>query len=374
MKTLRPVLIISLLLCSLHAYIGWRLIPEFPAGQMFAVGFLVFSCLIIPAAMLSRFVIRPAWADVLSWVGALMMGLGSSLLVLTFLRDLALGVSYLFSTAAVHAQLAFLSALAVPGLAVLSTAVGLYFARRIPPVLRVDVPLENLPKGLQGFTIAQISDIHVGPTIKRPYLQAIVDIVNDLHPDLIAVTGDMVDGRVRDLGFHVAPIADLVARHGTCFVTGNHEYYSGVQEWVDELRRLGLHVLENRHLVLEHEGERIVIAGVTDYSARNPQSDPQAALQGAPAQAIKILLAHQPRSAFAAVKAGFDLQLSGHTHGGQFWPWNHFVRLQQPFTAGLHRVENLWIYINRGTGYWGPPKRLGTTSEITLIRLMPAGF
>ena len=373
MKPLRPFLVITSLLGLLHAYIGFRLIPELPAGHGIAGAFLVFSCLVMPTGMLARFIFKPILADILNWVGSLMMGFFSSLLVLTVLRDLTLGLSYFLITVAARTELDAVSALAVPSLAALATIIGLFFARRNPPVIQVDVPLTNLPLALHGFLIAQISDIHVGPTIKRPYVEAIVRAVNALHPDMVAITGDLVDGRVTDLGPHVAPIAELSARHGTYYVTGNHEFYSGVQEWVDELERLGVHVLSNRHVVLNHDGAQATIAGVSDYSTQSPQSDPHAALAGAPTHSVKILLAHQPRSAAEASKAGFDLQLSGHTHGGQFWPWNHFVRLQQPFTAGLHRQKDLWIYVNRGTGYWGPPKRLGVTSEITLIRLVPAG-
>jgi uncharacterized protein len=234
-----------------------------------------------------------------------------------------------------------------------------------------------LPAGLQGFSIAQISDIHVGPTIRREYVEGIVAAVNELNADAIAITGDLVDGSVRELASHVEPLAHLRARYGAYFVTGNHEYYSGERAWTKELRRLGVHVLMNEHVVLDRGEEKLVLAGVTDYSAHHfdpaQRSDPAAALANAPADAgAKILLAHQPRSAPAAEAAGFDLQLSGHTHGGQFWPWNFFVRLQQPFTAGLDRLGSLWIYTSRGTGYWGPPKRFGAPSEITRIRLVAA--
>jgi predicted MPP superfamily phosphohydrolase len=182
---------------------------------------------------------------------------------------------------------------------------------------------------------------------------------------------------VPQLAAHVAQLSRLRSRHGTYFVTGNHEYYSGAQAWTQEFQRLGMHVLMNEHVVLTHRDRQIVVAGVTDYSAHHfdprHRSDPAAAMLGAPAgAAVRILLAHQPRSAEAAAAAGFDLQLSGHTHGGQFWPWNHFVRFQQPFTAGLNRLKNLWVYTSRGTGYWGPPKRFGAPSEITRIRLVPA--
>ena len=242
----------------------------------------------------------------------------------------------------------------------------------------VDVPIAALPAGLHGFTIAQITDVHIGATIRRDYVEAVVDAVNALEADLVAITGDLVDGTVRQLAVHAEPLARLASRHGTFFVTGNHEYYSGAGAWINELRRLGVHVLVNEHAVLQHEGAALVVAGVTDFAAHHydpsHRSDPGAAIAGAPATAgAKLLLAHQPRSAIAAERAGFDLQLSGHTHGGQFLPWNFFVRFQQPFTAGLNRLGKLWVYTSRGTGYWGPPKRFGAPSEITRLRLVPAG-
>ncbi len=260
-------------------------------------------------------------------------------------------------------------------LTVLITLAGFVIARRIPRVVEVDIPVAGLPRALHGFSIAQISDVHVGPTIKRGFVAAIVRRVNELNADLIAVTGDLVDGTVQQLSAHTAPLAELSARHGAYFVTGNHEYYSGESAWTLEIQRLGLQVLKNEHVVLEHNGVSLVLAGVTDVSAHHydpaQRSDPKAALRGAPANAgAKILLAHQPSSAAAAESAGFDVQISGHTHGGQFWPWNLFVHFFQPFSSGLHRFKNLWVYVSRGTGYWGPPNRFGVPSEITRIRLV----
>jgi hypothetical protein len=253
----------------------------------------------------------------------------------------------------------------------------LYVARRRPGIVEVTIPVAGLPPGLHGFSIAQISDVHVGPTIKRAFVEGIVERVNHLEADVIAITGDLVDGSVQQLSAHTAPLAGLTARHGVFFVTGNHEYYSGEPAWTEELRRLGLHVLKNEHVVLKHNDASLVLAGVTDYSAHhfNPaeRSDPAAALLGAPANAgAKVLLAHQPSSAMAAAGAGFDIQISGHTHGGQFWPWNLFIHLFQPFSSGLHKLKGLWIYVSRGTGYWGPPNRFGVPSEITRIRLVSA--
>jgi predicted MPP superfamily phosphohydrolase len=235
---------------------------------------------------------------------------------------------------------------------------------------------ERLDPRLVGLRIVQISDIHVGPTIKRARIARMVSEIDALDADIVAITGDLVDGSVASLREHTAPIADLRARHGVFFVTGNHEYYAGAEEWIAELRRLGLTVLLNEHRVLERGGAPFVVAGVTDYSAGRMvpahASDPHRAAAGAPTGVFKLLLAHQPRSAFAAAEAGFDLQLSGHTHGGQFVPWNLFVPLQQPFTHSLSTMGRLQVYTSRGTGYWGPPVRLGASSEITRLTLAAA--
>ncbi len=364
----------------LHVYIGLRLIPALPFGpgvDTAVIVFLVLSALLLPLGLIARGIASQPLSDRLSWVGLIAMGLFSSLFVLTLLREPVLLLGYLALSASGFAELVTASAVAVPVLALGVSIIGFANARRRAQVVQVDVPLDNLPAALNGFTIVQISDIHVGPTIKRRYLEAIVNKVNALEPDVIAVTGDLVDGSVADLSPHTAPLARLQARYGAYFVTGNHEYYSGADEWTAELRRLGINVLLNEHVVLDHDGAPLVLAGVTDYSAHHfneaQRSDPQAALAGAPDHAgARVLLAHQPRSATAAAAAGFDLQLSGHTHGGQFWPWNLFVRFQQPFTAGLNRLNRLWVYTSRGTGYWGPPKRFGAPSEITRVRLVTA--
>ena len=374
-----------LLSTLLHAYVAWRVAPALGEGFGLAYGLafallMLGSALLMPMTLFARNVRSQPLADRLAWAGSLAMGLFSSLFVLTLLRDialLALGLASLVWPINGLSVFERDSAAAVPLLGLLATALGLWNARRTAAVVEVEVPIAGLPAALHGFTIAQISDIHVGPTIKAPYLRRIVEAVNRLRADMVAVTGDLVDGSVRELSAHVAPLAELQSRHGTFFVTGNHEYYSGAAPWVAELRRIGLRVLLNEHVIVRHEGAEMVVAGVTDFSAHHfdpaQRSDPQAALAGAPdGMGARVLLAHQPRSAEAAERAGFDLQLSGHTHGGQFWPWNLFVPLQQPFTAGLNRLRRLWVYTSRGTGYWGPPKRFGAPSEITRLRLVVA--
>lgn len=254
------------------------------------------------------------------------------------------------------------------------TGYGYANATRIPEVKTVEIPVTDLPEGLDGFRIVQLTDIHVSPTIKRPFIEAVVEQANLLQPDMVAVTGDLVDGSVNRLRYDVAPLSGLKAADGCFFVTGNHEYYSGVDSWVHHVRSLGFQVLLNQHHLISRKGARILVAGVTDYRGgrfdEKHHSDPMKAMKNAPDSDYKILLAHQPKSIFQAADAGFDLQISGHTHGGQFFPWTLFVGMTQPYTVGLDQHRGTHIYVSRGTGYWGPPLRLGSSSEITLIKLV----
>ena len=367
----RPFANILVILLLLHVYIGWRLLPAMAIGtpgELLGSGLLVISAGLIPLGLMARFVsIRQKLADQLAWGGFILMGLFSSLLVLTLLREVLL----LVTPAGAYNEV---SAVAVVVLALLVTLAGFINARSLARVVNVDIPITGLPPALAGFTIVQISDVHIGPTIKKHYVEAIVKRVNGLKADVVAITGDVVDGSVAQLASQATPLGSLQGRYGVYVVTGNHEYYSGAAAWMKEFERLGLRGLMNQHVVIEHGGAQLVLAGVTDYSAGHfdplQASDPERALLGAPEGIPKILLAHQPRSAEAAASAGFDLQLSGHTHGGQFWPWNLFVRFQQPYTAGLNLLRGMWVYTSRGTGYWGPPMRFGAPSEITRLRLV----
>jgi predicted MPP superfamily phosphohydrolase len=364
----------------LPGYVGWRLLSGLsvaPIGIAIGIVLLIGCCLLIPLSMRTRTLQNRNLADRVAWVGLTAMGFFSSLFVLTLSRELVLLGVRLFLSGA-QAQLWIgPSAQLTLYLSLFVSMTGFIIARRRPGIVEIKIPVVDLPLALHGFSIAQISDLHVGPTIKRGFVEGIVQQTNDLKADMIAVTGDLVDGSVQQLSTHTAPLAGLKARHGAYFVTGNHEYYSGERAWTAEIRRLGLRVLKNEHVVLKHDGASLVLAGVTDISAHHfdpeQRSDPATALRGAPGDAgAKVLLAHQPSSAMAAANAGFDVQISGHTHGGQFWPWNLFIHLFQPFSGGLHRLKNLWIYVSRGTGYWGPPNRFGVPSEITRIRLVPA--
>ena len=364
------------LLVSLPGYIGVRLLPALDWGTaavFIGIGVLVISGIFIPFSIGLRTMENRVLADRLAWVGFTAMGFFSSLFVMTLARDVLLALVALTGSSPREAALSTPSARWTLALTLLFTFIGFLIARR-PRLVQVDVPIAGLAPALQGFSIAQITDLHVGPTIKHDFVEQIVARVNALQADLIALTGDLVDGTVPQLTAHTAPLAGLRARHGAFFVTGNHEYYSGERAWSAEVRRLGLTVLKNEHVVLQHDGACLVLGGITDYSADHfdpaQASDPVAALHGAPRAALKILLAHQPSSAPAAAAAGFDLQISGHTHGGQFWPWNLFVRFFQPFTAGLNRLRDMQVYVSRGTGYWGPPNRFIVPGEITRLRLV----
>ncbi|MGW0859576.1 metallophosphoesterase [Streptomyces sp. NPDC002690] len=244
---------------------------------------------------------------------------------------------------------------------------GTYGVLRGPRTKRITVPLAKLPRSADGFRIAVVSDIHLGPILGHAHTRRVVDSINATRPDLIAVVGDLVDGSVADLGHAAEPLADLEARHGSFFVTGNHEYFSGAAEWVDHVRELGLHPLENARV----EIDGFDLAGVNDVAGESEGQGPdfdRALGDRDPARAA-VLMAHQPVVIDDAVAHGVDLQLSGHTHGGQLWPGNLVAELANPTVAGLERYGDTQLYVSRGAGAWGPPVRVGAPSDITVVEL-----
>ncbi|MDN3295948.1 metallophosphoesterase [Streptomyces ficellus] len=244
---------------------------------------------------------------------------------------------------------------------------GTYGVLRGPRVKRVTVPLAKLGRAAHGYRIAVVSDIHLGPILGRAHTQRIVDAINAAQPDLVAVVGDLVDGTVENLGPAAEPLARLRARDGSFFVTGNHEYFSGAAEWVDHVRELGLRPLRNERV----EIAGFDLAGVNDVAGENYGDGPDftAALGDRDRTRAAVLLAHQPVMIHDAVRHGVDLQLSGHTHGGQLWPGNHLAELANPTVAGLERYGDTQLYVSRGAGAWGPPVRVGAPSDITLVEL-----
>ncbi|WP_228979859.1 metallophosphoesterase [Streptomyces sp. DH12] len=244
---------------------------------------------------------------------------------------------------------------------------GTHGVLRGPRVKRVTVPLAKLPRGAHGYRIAVVSDVHLGPILGRAHTQRIVDAVNSAQPDLVAVVGDLVDGSVADLGPAAEPLAGLRARHGSFFVTGNHEYFSGAEEWIDEVRELGLRPLRNERV----EMAGFDLAGVNDVAGATYGDGPDfaRALGDRDRARTAVLLAHQPVLIHDAVRHGVDLQLSGHTHGGQMWPGNFLADLANPTLAGLERYGDTQLYVSRGAGAWGPPVRVGAPSDITVVEL-----
>ncbi len=380
-----------------HAYIAHRLIRPLPPGSRWRpVGWtwLAVSLLIAPLVMVGRWMnLDQVLFDRLAWVAYVDMGFFLVLVPMLVVRDSGWILFRLFR--ALHHKLAGRQPGVTPestarrqflantmnagmlGLAGGMTIAGYAEARRLARVKDVIIPVRNLPRALQDFHIVQLSDIHLGPTIKGDYLLGIVERSNELHPDMVAITGDLVDGLTWQLQEDVAPLAQLHSRHGSFFVTGNHEYYWDAEAWCALLKTLGVTVLLNENRIIRHGDARLLVAGATDYAADKyvpgHLSDPQQARNHAPRTDTAILLAHQPRSAFAGEAAGYDLQLSGHVHGGQFFPWNLFIKLVQPYSNGLHSLnDRMWLYVSAGAGYWGPPQRLGVPPEITSIRLRRA--
>jgi predicted MPP superfamily phosphohydrolase len=390
-------LIVFLILAIGCSYIGWRLIVPASLGRPWkalAWTLLILLAVLPPLTITLEVSGYEEWSDRLSWVSYVSIGFLSFIFTLLFIRDVAWLAAKaiqklfaLFKGTGKHAanandppdpgrrnMLIQTMNLGIIGAAAGLTAYGVFEARRRPAIKEIDISIKDLPEALNGFRIVQITDIHAGLTIKRDFIETIVGMVNELRADVIAFTGDMADGSVAHLRNDVEPFSRMKSKYGTYFVTGNHEYYSGVEQWVEEARRLGMKVLLNSHEVLKIGDSNILIAGVTDLSGggflKSHISDPAASVANAPRCDAKILLAHQPKSIHEASPLGFDLLISGHTHGGQFFPWNFAAALAQPYISGLHDHEGTWIYVSKGTGYWGPPVRLGTRSEITVFTLV----
>ena len=379
-----------------HAYLGWRLVRPLERGSVLRkLGWLLLalSLVLIPSVFFTRLLVNPPLLqDIVAWLAYIDMGFFLVLLPLMLARDAGVIsfrlIKFLAGNRRQRAQQApvdnerrtFLGNSLNAGIVGLTGGMciaGYHEARQLAEVKSISIPLVNLPDALHDFHIVQLSDIHLGPTIKGDYLEGIVERTNALQPDMVAITGDLVDGFTYQLQDDVTPLQQLNSKHGSFFVTGNHEYYWGADYWSDYLKTLGIKVLNNEHYILQHDGARLLVGGATDYSAGkylpDHASDPRASNRNASRSDVSVLLAHQPKSAFEGEAAGYDLQLSGHIHGGQFFPWNLFIGLVQPFNIGLHRVnQRMWLYVNAGTGYWGPPQRLGVPSEITSIRLKQA--
>ena len=378
------ILVSSMVSAGIHTYVWLRLVrrAELPPRWHRVITISMIGLFIaIPVTTWSRNAL-PRFSATVGWVSMpwmALVGLTFIALVVIDLVRLARRAVPRQSEGVSLSRRTFLAratggaALAIGGT---SVARGMIEARGTHEVVDVEVPLAKLPRALDGFTIVQLSDLHVGLTIDRAFVQKVVDHANRLSPDLIALTGDLVDGRVADLRDEVAPLGQLRARHGIYAVTGNHEYYSGADPWISEISSLGIRYLRNERVAIGDGDAGFDLAGVDDYSAdgyKGHGEDLPRALAGRDQRRALVLLAHQPRQVRGAAQHGVDLQLSGHTHGGQIWPWHYIVKLQQGgMLAGRYQHGGTQLYVTRGCGYWGPPVRLLAPLEITRVILRAA--
>jgi len=356
--------IVMAVLGSAHYYVWLRFIhaPHWPAPWT-TIGTIAVAVLApsLPAAAiysrrLSREAAKPWLAVTYIW-----FGFAVYLLLAAAVSNLVVALTPIGPRAAAVGGV--FAAIAVVGY-------GLVHVRLGPVVKRVRIPLANLPASAAGFTIVQLTDVHIGPSLGEAFAAKVVDRVNALEPDLIVLTGDLIDGRVSYLAPEVAPLAGLRAKHGVFAVTGNHEYYWNANEWIAHFTSLGMKYLRNEHV----EMPGFTLAGVDDSHAMGPghgEDVAKAVANRDPALPV-VLLAHHPSTIARAAPAGVDVQLSGHTHGGQLLPLGWLSRLFEPQVAGLAKHGKTWMYVSEGTGFWGPPLRVGTSCEITQITLASA--
>lgn len=384
--------IFSSFLALVYVYTGIRLIPYLFTGKKayFAWFCLVYSLLAVVFHIYLRVTQQySTLSSFLAWTGYTSLGFISYLFLLSVFRDaialisrIFLRVKHLYSTSQnnqlhnpdrrhfLYKATSF-SIAAVSGAA---TLVGAAKALEPPTIVQINIPLPPGSKNLKGLTLAQFTDLHAGPTIGYDYIRPMADAIQALNADIIAFTGDLVDGQPQDLEHDLSVLKTLDAPLGKFFVTGNHEYYSGALQWIEYVKTLGFSPLLNEHRKIEYNNGHLTLAGVTDIQAHkfypHHLSSPAKSIKGALSDSYKLLLAHQPVSIYKAAESGFDLQLSGHTHGGQYFPFQYAVPLDQPFVKGLYQYKNTRLYVSQGTGYWGPPLRLGTFPEITLFKFI----
>ncbi|MEU9193318.1 metallophosphoesterase [Streptomyces hundungensis] len=356
--------------CWVLLYTGqrWPLPVALGGTLLFALGLIT-----MPLAMARGH--GPRQQDWAAIVGDTLLGASWVLFTWSVLLGVLLRLALTVADAGDGRSRARIVSWAVLGTAAVLLAWGYAEARRIPRVRRLDVQLPRLGAGLDGTRVVLITDTHYGPLDRARWSARVCETVNSLQADLVCHTGDIADGTAERRRTQAAPLGTIEATEARVYVTGNHEYYSEAQGWVDLMGELGWEALRNRHLLLERGGDTLVVAGVDDVTAEasglaGHRAHLAAALQGADSSHPVLLLAHQPKFVDRAAARGVDLQLSGHTHGGQIWPFHHLVRIDQPALAGLSRHgDRTLLYTSRGTGFWGPPFRIFAPSEITLLVL-----
>lgn len=389
-KTLSFILffsIVTIVIGSIHYYLSIRLFRDTGLPQIWkTIGIYAIVTLLLyllTAILLSQY-LPIKYSQPLLWIAYLWMGIMMLLFFTLLFTDLLKVILYIYFKLTISNEFVidierrqFISGLLAAGAsAIVLAASGIgvinYYSK--PFVNRIQITLSGLPKIFNGFKIVQISDLHIGQLMTKSKLEEIVQQVNSLKPDLIAITGDLVNGSINLLSNEVTPIKHLEAKNGVFFVTGNHEYYSGVENWIAEIEKLGIRVLSNENTKINYGNDSFYVAGVNDHEAKRfgekHAADFNKALSGLDKNLKVILLAHQPIAVREAAEYGVDLVLAGHTHGGQLWPFNYLVYLQQPYIKGFYEYKKTKLYVNQGTGCWGPPMRLGTKNEITEVTIV----
>ncbi|MFD5095985.1 metallophosphoesterase [Amycolatopsis thailandensis] len=371
-RILARVAALIVVLALLFGVPWWTIVgsPELPAA-LEVLGTIVFAAaaLVVPACMILGH--GPWQRDLAAKIGDLSLGLIWLLFSLSVLGNV---LRLVLSVSGVDGAAGIVSGVVLAAFVALA-AYGMAEARRVPRLKELDVVLPRLGAGLDGLRFAIITDTHFGPLNRTKWSEKVVEVVNELDADVVAHAGDLADGSVAKRAQQVAPLGKVRAKLGKFYITGNHEYFGEAQAWLDHMRDLGWEPLHNRHLPVSQGGDTLVFAGIDDPTGAAsglPGHGPDlpAALDGVAASTPVVLLAHQPKQVKQAAEAGIDLQISGHTHGGQIWPFHLLVRLDQPVLAGLSRHgERTQLYTSRGTGFWGPPLRVFAPSEITLLTL-----
>jgi len=374
-------LVVTLILSFMNLYIANRFKARIDPGNLWACLSALFFFLFFVAQMfwpVNGFILRGLLSgspliEMLTRISFVALGIFSCLLIYTMARDLVyISLSFISKDAALRFY-GLYSLIFVMGLTSVNVLVGLSGALSVPVVHRLDVPLAKLTPAFDGLTIAQLSDIHIDSFLGKDFLDGVAKTVKELNPDMLVLTGDIADTYSTEGIAEIAALREITPPYGKYYVTGNHEYYWDAKGWESAMTQTGFTVLTNSHSLIEKDGQHLAIAGVPDPTSvvvkEPPLTNFAAARAGIPDEAVKIILSHQPQLVRLAQQEGFDLQLSGHTHAGQYFPFTLIIRLFQKYTHGLYNVKDMKLYVNKGTGFWGPPLRTGGAGEITLLTL-----
>jgi uncharacterized protein len=371
-----------LILATLWIYTTFKVIQVWPSHIIASI-ILVYCFFAVMMGWMFLYHAKPGlihklWFRLFAWVGSFAMGLWATFILFSMVADIGFLIYILLSYLHIVpdyslADLIVKTDLTIMFLSVLITLLGFIETLRGPKVKNVALSIPELPAELNNLKIAQLSDLHIGPTIRRSYIEKVVKRTNATHPDIIVVTGDLADAKAKSITNELAPLGDLMSRLGTYYVTGNHEYYWDASGLIAAVAKLGFIPLLNDNRVLDFNGAKILIAGVTDNIGGNFLKGHKPDLPKAAASDektdMKILLSHRPDPYIEAEKLGFNLQFAGHTHAGQFFPFNVLLPLAYKYYRRLNHYGHLWLHVNPGTGYWGPANRFGVPSEITLLTL-----